>query len=75
MLNPNCDGLHCTSETGEVRTLPLDGGGNLIVCRACFEHEMTWRERQNRRWALQWALPTWDALATYPGAPTIAGRP
>jgi hypothetical protein len=30
MKNPNCDGEHCTSETGEVRFLPYAGGGKKV---------------------------------------------
>jgi hypothetical protein len=37
--NPNCDGGHCTSETGEVRVYPLGAGGNLILCQRCWAHE------------------------------------
>lgn len=41
--NPNCDGAHCRSETGEVRVYPLGSGGNLILCLACWAHENRYR--------------------------------
>jgi hypothetical protein len=49
--NPNCDGSHCFSETGEVRVYPLGTpgtlSGNLILCHACWAHENRYRyERQ-----------------------------
>ncbi len=48
MQNPNCDGSHCRSETGEVRVYPLGGGGNLILCHACFAHENRYRFERAR---------------------------
>lgn len=41
--NPNCEGTHCTSNSGEVRLLPTGGDGNAILCRSCFDYEI--RER------------------------------
>lgn len=43
MKNPNCDNDKCRSATGEVRVYPLGGGGNLILCRACWIHENSYR--------------------------------
>lgn len=66
--NPNCDGSdeHCRGSL-EVRTLPLGGGANLIVCRACFDHEMAWRKAENQRGVAQsWDIPDWDSLMVYP---------
>ena len=37
--NPNCDGSHCKQETGEVRLYPTGGGGNAILCFACWANE------------------------------------
>lgn len=41
--NPNCDGSHCRMENGAVKIYPLGGGGNLILCLACFAHENRFR--------------------------------
>jgi hypothetical protein len=41
--NANCSGSYCRSTFGEVRIYPLGGGGNLILCCACFAHENRYR--------------------------------
>jgi hypothetical protein len=65
--NPNCDGAHCTHEHGEVRLLPTGGGGNAILCRACFRHEIYYRAQRN--WELDGAaafdIPLWESLKVY----------
>ena len=48
MKNWNCDGDHCTSSTGEVKLYPLPGGGNLILCHACWANENKWRFNQKK---------------------------
>lgn len=65
--NPNCDGGHCRSETGEVRLLPLGGGANLILCRTCHEHELSYRRERNRELAsnVRFDLPDWEDLEVY----------
>jgi hypothetical protein len=63
--NNNCDGDNCQSATGEVRVLPYGGGGNLIVCRACYEHEMAFRKERNREAWSPFDLPAWESLAVY----------
>src|SRR5215510_726538 len=63
--NPNCDGDHCTHSKGEVRVLPYGGGGNLILCQACYEHEINWRKERNREVASPFGLPTWESLRVY----------
>ncbi len=70
MNNPNCDGGVCRSTRGEVRTLPYGGGGNLILCRACYEHEIQYRRERNKELAesCRFDLPTWDSLRVYEGA-------
>lgn len=42
MNNPNCDGAG-PCDMGEVRVLPRSGG-NSILCRKCFDHEMDFRK-------------------------------
>jgi len=63
--NNNCDGDHCRVETGEVRVLPYGGGGNLILCRACYEHEIRWRKERNREVWSAFDLPAWESLRIY----------
>ena len=67
MHNPNCDGSHCLSPSGQVRVLPYGGAGNLILCRICFFHEIRFRQLRNRDLSKdsQFALPTWDSLKIY----------
>lgn len=67
MNNPNCDGGHCVSVRGEVRSLPTGGDSNAILCRACYRHEMAYRRDRNRdlETSCQFALPAWDALKVY----------
>lgn len=65
MHNPNCDGSYCHGPF-EVRILPLGGGGNLHLCQACFNHEMAWRQSENKRGvAYPWNLSTWESLEVY----------
>ena len=66
--NSECGGSRCTSTTGEVRVLPYPGG-NLILCRACYEHEVAWRLDRNRDlgYDARLSLPTWAALTVYGG--------
>lgn len=65
--NPNCDGGECWSATGEVRLLPTGGESNGILCRGCFNREITWRRERNKDLApeCQFALPNWEALEVY----------
>ena len=67
--NPNCDGSHCASSTGEVRVLPTGPQSNAILCRTCFAYEVAWRRECNKAIALsaQFALPEWSSLAVYRG--------
>ena len=60
-INPNCDGGHCRDPKGEVRVYPLGSGGNLILCRACWEHENEFnRYQQNKHFAARELWPTRD---------------
>ncbi len=65
--NPNCDGGHCCTETGEVRVLPLPGGANLILCMTCYAREMQWRKERNRELSTdaQYDRPVWSDLTIY----------
>ena len=62
--NPNCDGTRCTDPNSEVRVLPYGGGGNLIVCKACYEHEIKFRKERIAA-GVQFELPTWKSLEVY----------
>jgi hypothetical protein len=42
-MNPMCDGGNCRAPEGEVRLYPLGGGGNLILCHACWASENRYR--------------------------------
>jgi hypothetical protein len=66
--NPNCDGGHCKSETGEVRVLPYSSDGNLIICKSCYDNEMRFRRDRNRETGrLIYDLPAWETLTIYEG--------
>jgi hypothetical protein len=74
--NPNCDGSHCRSETGEVRVLPTSRdphGGNIILCRSCLAHEVQWRKERNKDLAeeARFPLPSWESLEVYSSAPMV----
>lgn len=65
--NPNCDNDKCRSEESAVRILPYSGGGNLILCRACFDHEIAYRRERNHQLTddCKFLLPTWESLEIY----------
>ena len=67
--NPDCDGDKCRkSVAGEgVRLLPIGGSANIIVCRACYEHEIAYRRERNAELGkdCQYDLPSWDSLTKY----------
>ena len=65
--NPNGDGDKCRKESGEVRLLPLGGGANGILCRACYEYEMAYRGDRNAELSkgCQFDLPAWESLKVY----------
>lgn len=69
MKNWNCDGSGpCAS--GETRFLPRSKDrwqGGMILCRACYQHEIDWRQGRNKELApdCQFQLPAWDTLKVY----------
>jgi len=69
--NPNCDGDRCHSSTGEVRRLPDggEGGGAVILCHACYQHEIAWRQVRNVDLDPHnhFPLPKWEDLDVYEG--------
>lgn len=66
--NPDCCGSHCRSETGQVRVYPLGGGGNLILCVACWEHENQFRRIKGRHYGRpeEWPELNWNDAEIYP---------
>lgn len=58
----NCDGDHETK--GEIRRLPISGGANALVCKACFERELIWRRDRNDSLSFtsRFSLPMWEEL-------------
>lgn len=71
--NPNCDGDHCSAETGEVRRVPLGGESAAILCRTCCQHEMAFRiEFNNIEGNPTLPIPSWESLEVYSVEPTIS---
>ena len=67
MNNVNCDGTNCEALEGEVRKLPYgSSGGNMILCRACYEVEMAQRQ-QNMESGIPEDMPLWEDLEIYEG--------
>ncbi len=58
--NNDCNGAG-PHKAGEVRLLPTGGGGNDILCRACFDSEMRYR----RDAGITVNLPKWETLKVY----------
>jgi hypothetical protein len=66
--NSHCDYDNCTDATGQVRLLPTGGGGNAILCYACYCQEMTWRRERNKErtiGAVKFDIPNWTDLKIY----------
>lgn len=58
-----CDFDHDTTE--EIRRLPYSiDGGNILVCRRHYEHEMKFRRDRHRDGVPQ-DFPTWESLDVY----------
>jgi hypothetical protein len=70
VINNNCngDGPHRGSQ---VRLLPTGGGGNAILCRACFRREMAYRYDRNREVKGSFDIPVWDSLKVYGDADEV----
>ena len=65
-LNPDCDGAQCVGR-GEVRVLPLGGGGNLILCRICFGRENAYRAMRGKECGRvgDWPVVAWECAEVY----------
>lgn len=69
MQNDMCDNNRCATKNGEVRVIPTGGGGNMILCFACYRHEMSYRrERIKELGEGSYDLPSWESLEVYKGA-------
>lgn len=66
-LGNHCDGAGPHNGPDEVRLLPLGGGANLILCRACFAHENEYRARRGRETGApeNWPVVEWGAAKVY----------
>lgn len=65
----NCDGGG-PHRPGEVRVYPIGGGGNLILCQACWAHEVGFeieRLRAARVPNSEWNLLKWEDAQVYKG--------
>lgn len=62
--NPDCSGAGPHSRNMTVRILHTGGGGNAILCRACFWREMSYR-RQRIAEGVPFELPSWQSLTIY----------
>jgi hypothetical protein len=65
--NFNCSGSHCREPDGEVRVYPLGGGGNLILCFACFASENRFRYDRGRETKdpANWPQVNWFGAEIY----------
>lgn len=61
--NPNCDGSSCVEDTAETRRLPTGGNSAVILCKACYSHEIRFREERNGELGFKaFELPAWESL-------------
>lgn len=71
MANPNknwnCDNDKCTHPSGETRLYPLGGGGNLILCHACWDYENRYRRQRGKESGQpeNWPLKNWNSAEPY----------
>ena len=66
--NWNCDGDKCKTPDGPVKVYPIGGGGNLILCHACWGHENKSRYLKGRRYGRpeEWPQLNWAEAEAYP---------
>jgi hypothetical protein len=67
MKNPNCDGVQCHADVGEVRLLPFNGNFSLAYCYGCYlcamQHRMSLNKQRHKDDQLP--LPKWADLKVY----------
>ena len=64
--NNDCNGSG-PHTPGEVRVMPYGGGGNDILCRACWQRALAYRRDRNRELGdfAQFKLPAWETAKVY----------
>jgi hypothetical protein len=67
LKNWNCDNDKCRDPAGQIRVYPLGAGGNLLLCRACFEVENQYRRESGREYGAPERFPvvSWDRAVIY----------
>lgn len=67
MNNSNCDGSGPHSINPEVRVLPIGEDSNAVLCIACYDREIQWRQDRNLTTCSEckYDLPTWSSLKVY----------
>ena len=63
-INWNCDGAEPHTR-GEVRVYPLGSGGNLILCKTCFDRENRYRAIRTRETSQDWPQHEWQDAEIY----------
>lgn len=61
-LANSCDHGHQTCD--EIRSLPIGGGGNVLVCKKHYNKEMEFR-RERISCGIPFDLPSWEKLTLY----------
>jgi len=64
----HCDGAGPHSTFGPIHKLPTGGGGNLLLCRECFDREIVFRKLRNQELSAdcRFVTPEWVTLERYP---------
>lgn len=47
-INSNCDGEQCRYPRALLKRYPLGGGGALLLCFECFQHENRYRRARGK---------------------------
>lgn len=65
--NPNCDGSGPHSSKLGVRLYPIGGGGNLILCHACWIRENHYAQQRGKESGCpeNWSQPNWHKAVQY----------
>lgn len=68
--NWNCNNDRCRNPKGEVRVYPIGSGGNLILCKHCFDYENAYNQRRARETKQPdfFRQHRWDKCEVYDGS-------